>query len=82
MMAWQTQEAKARFSELIKMAEHAPQFITARGKPAAVVISQKEFLRLSEPKPPFFDFMQTSPLAATNDLDLERDSSLPREPEN
>ena len=80
MAAWQTQEAKARFSELIKMAENSPQFITARGKPAAVVLSQKEYLRLVEPKMPFFDFMQGSPLADI-DLELERDSSPPREPE-
>jgi prevent-host-death family protein len=78
MAAWQTQEAKARFSELIKMAEHSPQFITTRGKPTAVVISQKEYLRLAEPKPPFFDFMQASPLAEVN-LEFERNSSPPRE---
>jgi prevent-host-death family protein len=79
MAAWQTQEAKSRFSELMKMAERSPQFITTRGDPTAVVISQKEYQRLVEPKSSFFDFMQASPLADV-ELELERDTSLPREP--
>jgi prevent-host-death family protein len=80
MAAWQTQEAKARFSELMKMAEDSPQFITIRGNPTAVVISQREYQRLAEPKSSFFDFMQASPWANV-ELELERDTSLPREPE-
>jgi prevent-host-death family protein len=80
MTAWQIQEAKARFSELMKMAECSPQFITTRGNPTAVLISQKEYQRLAEPKSSFFDFMQTSPWADV-ELELERDTSLPREPE-
>jgi prevent-host-death family protein len=78
MTAWQTQEAKARFSELVKMAERSPQFITKRGNLTAVVISKKEYQRLTEPKPSFFKFMQTSPWADV-ELELERDTSLPRE---
>jgi prevent-host-death family protein len=37
---WQLQEAKARLSQLVQQAgEGAPQIITLRGEPAAVVLS-------------------------------------------
>jgi prevent-host-death family protein len=78
MALWQTQEAKAKFSELVKMAEQTPQFVTIRGKPTVVIISQKEYLRLKKPKPSFLKFMQSSPLGDT-ELNLERNRSMPRE---
>jgi prevent-host-death family protein len=77
MIAWQTQEAKARFSELIKMAESAPQVVTSRGKTVAVVMSEKEYTRLAMPKKSFLELMQTSPLRDIN-IEFERDGSLPR----
>jgi prevent-host-death family protein len=43
MVSWQIQEAKAKFSELVKMAAQSPQLVTMNGKPAVVVISQKEY---------------------------------------
>ena len=43
---WQLQDAKAKLSEVIEKAMNGePQFITKRGEPAVVVISQSEFLR-------------------------------------
>jgi prevent-host-death family protein len=77
MSLWHTRDAKARFSELVKKSAHSAQFVTVRGEPTAVVISQKEYSRLIKPKPSFLDFMQASPLADV-DIDFERDTSLSR----
>ncbi len=46
---WQLQDAKARFSELVKRArEQGPQHVTIRGEPAVVVISEDEFAGLTK----------------------------------
>ena len=48
---WQLQDAKARFSELVKRArEQGPQHVSVRGEPAVVVVSVEEFARLSTPR--------------------------------
>ena len=76
---WQVQEAKARFSELLRSAASDPQTITVHGRPAAVVVAADEYDRLSEKrgKPTLTEFLRDSPLAGV-ELDLERDRSLPR----
>lgn len=44
MRNWQLQEAKARFSELVKCATaNGPQNITAHGKTTVIVISKQEY---------------------------------------
>ena len=44
---WQLQDAKARFSELIRRAgERGPQHVTINGRDQAVVLSTADFLRL------------------------------------
>ncbi len=44
---WPLQDAKARFSELVRRArEQGPQHVSVRGEPAVVVISEEEFARL------------------------------------
>ncbi|MBF0167981.1 MAG: type II toxin-antitoxin system Phd/YefM family antitoxin [Alphaproteobacteria bacterium] len=79
MNHWQVQEAKARFSELLRhAAKDGPQAITIRGQTAAVVVSQAEYDRLKGRKPSLVKLMQTSPLAGI-DLKLERDRSPPRD---
>ena len=53
MTKWQLQEAKARFSELIDdTLEKGPQIVTRRGIDSAVVVSVKEWRRLSEASRP------------------------------
>jgi prevent-host-death family protein len=48
---WPLQDAKARFSELVRRArEQGPQHVTVRGAPAVVVISEEEFARLTSPR--------------------------------
>ncbi|MCF7977211.1 MAG: type II toxin-antitoxin system Phd/YefM family antitoxin [Chromatiaceae bacterium] len=48
---WKLQDAKARFSELVRLAgEAGPQHVTVNGKEKAVVLSAKDYRRLrSEP---------------------------------
>jgi prevent-host-death family protein len=46
--SWPLQDAKARFSELVKRArEEGPQHVSLRGEPAVVVVSEEEFARLT-----------------------------------
>lgn len=78
MRTWQVQEAKARFSEVIrKSKEEGPQRITQRGEPAAVVISNEDYERLKRPKGSFVDFMRNSPLCGA-ELNLEREQTPTR----
>ncbi|MBC7953281.1 MAG: type II toxin-antitoxin system Phd/YefM family antitoxin [Rhodospirillaceae bacterium] len=81
MHAWQVQDAKARFSELLRSAaKDGPQAITVRGRTTAVVVSQDEYERLKGRKPSLVEFLRASPLVGA-DLDIERDRSLPRDVE-
>ena len=81
MASWQVQEAKTRFSELMRgAAEEGPQTITVRGQRAAVVLSVDDYDRLKRPKPSLAAFLRSSPLAGV-ELNLERDQSLPRDVE-
>ena len=44
---WRLQDAKARFSELVRMAHSAgPQHVTLHGRDAVVVVDADEFCRL------------------------------------
>lgn len=80
MQTWQMQTAKARFSELVKhAADHGPQDITVHGRSVAVVLSREEFDRLSGNQSSLVDFMRQSPLYGQDDVNFERDVSLPRE---
>ena len=79
MKTWQLQEAKGKFSEVVKRAlSEGPQGITLRGEPVAVLISRAEYARLTHPKPGFVEFMRRSPMAGLA-LDIERQPDLTRE---
>ena len=47
MKRWAVQDAKARFSEVLRAAVKEPQWISHRGEDAAVVVSVEQFCRLS-----------------------------------
>lgn len=80
MQVWQMQEAKARLSELVKLAEReGPQDITLHGQSVAVVVSRAMFEHLSGSGYSLAAFMQQSPLYGMEDIVLERDASLTRE---
>jgi prevent-host-death family protein len=49
--SWAVQDAKARFSEVLRQSEMAPQHITKNGEEKAVLISVEEYRRLRGAKP-------------------------------
>ncbi len=76
---WQLQDAKARLSELIKLATNTgPQGISVRGHNEVVVISVQEYESLTSTKINFFDFMQNSPLHGC-EIDIDRSNSTDRD---
>ena len=79
MRQWQLQEAKARFSELVRRAlREGPQEVTLRGEPTVVVVSKAEFERLRKPRPSLSAFLRESSLAGL-DLEIARDKSPARD---
>lgn len=78
---WKLEDAKARFSEMVRQArEDGPQRVTVRGQDAVVVMSVEEFERLVPQKPrvPFVQFMEGLHLGG---LDLEREMDRGRDAE-
>ena len=72
MIKWQLQDAKNRFSELVRKArEEGPQMITLHGRDAVVVVSANEYGKLSRPRGNLVDFFRKSPLVGV-ELDLVR----------
>jgi prevent-host-death family protein len=55
---WQLQDAKNRFSEVVKRGrDEGPQTVTLHGQRAAVVVSAQEFDALVKPPRSFVDFL-------------------------
>lgn len=76
---WPVQDAKARFSEVVKKAENeGPQIISVRGKPTVVIISQKEYIALITPCESLVAFFQNSPLKGVR-LNVKRNKSFARD---
>jgi antitoxin Phd len=82
LAAWQLQTAKARFSEVFRLARtEGPQRITRQGKEGVVMISEEQYERLTtksrRPKS-LVQFFRDSPLVGV-ELDLERDRDTGRD---
>jgi antitoxin Phd len=80
--SWQIQTAKARFSEVFRLARNeGPQRITRQGKEGVVMISEEQYDRLTtksrRPKN-LVQFFRESPLVGV-ELDLERDRDTGRD---
>ena len=78
---WKLEDAKARFSEVVRHArEEGPQRVSVRGRDAVVVMSVEEFERLvpEQPKQPFLEFMES---LHPGGLDLERERDRGRDVE-
>lgn len=71
---WKLEDAKARFSEVVRRAQsEGPQRVTVRGREAVVVMSVDELDRLlpkDAGKPAFVPFLESLGLSG---LDLERE---------
>jgi antitoxin Phd len=80
--SWKLEDAKARFSEVVRRARsEGPQRVTVRGKEAVVVISTVELERLlpREKHLPFVEFMESlyvEGLDLTREPDRGRDAEL------
>ena len=74
---WQLQEAKSKFSEVVNHAVlgEQPQIITKRGKDCVVIVSMKQFTKLSTPKESLKMLFQKAPKVK---LDTERSKSKDR----
>lgn len=78
MAAWQVQEAKQRFSEVLREAlTDGPQTITRHGEEVAVVIGIELYHQLATPRIELGEFLVHGP--ATDDLAVERDRSTIRD---
>src|SRR6266481_1661204 len=78
---WKLEDAKARFSELVRRAQsEGPQRVTVRGRDAVVVISAEELERLlpKERRVPFVEFMESLHVEG---LDLSREPDFGRDVE-
>lgn len=68
---WQLQDAKARFSELVRRAQqNGPQHVSVRGEPAIVVISEREFAKLTSRRRSLVDHILKGPLWPDDVVDL------------
>ncbi|MDF2704871.1 type II toxin-antitoxin system Phd/YefM family antitoxin [Nonomuraea muscovyensis] len=78
MTTWQLQEAKQRFSEVVRRAhDEGPQIVTRHGEDVAVVLDMAEYRQLKGKEPDFKDFLLSGP--DLSELDLVRSKDLPRE---
>ena len=76
---WQLQEAKNKFSEVVRKAnEEGPQTVTKHGKDSVVVLSVEDYKKIEQPQTSLLEFFQHSPLASV-ELDLDRDKSPARD---
>ncbi|HTW72622.1 MAG TPA: type II toxin-antitoxin system Phd/YefM family antitoxin [Acetobacteraceae bacterium] len=76
--AWKLEDAKARFSEVVRLAlQGQPQHVSVRGRPAVVVLSAEEYARLAPAasSPSLAALFADSPFARLNDFE----ASLVRE---
>ncbi len=78
--AWKLEDAKARFSEVVRLAQSdGPQRVTVRGRETVVVMSVEEFKRIVPQGPltqklvPFLEGLQL------HGLDLEREDDRGRD---
>jgi prevent-host-death family protein len=76
---WQTQKAKAEFSQLLRASqEKGDQIITCRDEPVAVLISKKRYDLLVRQESSLLEFFQKAPLPNV-DIPIKRRKDLPRE---
>ena len=79
MRTWQLQEAKARFSELVRQAEGGQaQLVSKHGVPRVVVVDVATYERLTAPGRSLVDALLAAPRFEADELGIERDPSPPR----
>lgn len=74
---WQLQEAKQRFSELIRSVESdEPQFVTRHGEEVAVAIDIAEYRPLRGGGEDFKEFLRSGP--GSDELEIDRATAVAR----
>ena len=83
MQKWKLEDAKNRFSEVVRLArKHKPQLVTKNGRDAVVVVSAEDYASLTAPEENLVDFLRNSPLSealADGSFDLTRDKGISRD---
>jgi prevent-host-death family protein len=78
---WQIQEAKQRFSDLVRSAQTlGPQFVTKHGAEVVVVVDLQEYRRLAGQAVDFKDYLLQAPCfdELPAELQVERSADLAR----
>ena len=79
--AWKLEDAKARFSEVVRLAQSGgPQRVTRRGQDAVIVVSVEDFEALlagARPRASLVEFLRAS---ALSEIPVERDRDRGRDP--
>lgn len=79
MREWALQDAKARLSEVVRLAiECEPKGITLCCEPAVVVLSTSDYDRLTQRRESLLEFMLRSPLYGADDVEFPRHPSPTR----
>jgi len=78
---WQLQEAKQRFSEVVRQAEDdGPQVVTRHGQEVVVVIAFDDYRRLFPGRPGFKEFLRSEPHFDDLDFQVDLEVNRSREP--
>jgi prevent-host-death family protein len=77
MSSWQVQEAKQRFSEVLRQAHtDGPQIVTRHGEEIAVVVNIEEYRHLRAARLDFKEFLCSGP--DLSELDIRRSGDVAR----
>ena len=80
-MPWHVQEARRRFGELVRRAlDEGPQIVTRRGEEVVVVISARDYRRLTGSPRDFAEFLLAAPDLGRLDLRRPADPARTVEP--
>ena len=75
---WKLQDAKSQFSKVVEDAmQSGPQFVTRRGTKAVVVLSIRDYEKLTSSKLSFKDFLLSCP-KMDEEFQIERPKDFPR----
>jgi prevent-host-death family protein len=76
MRTWQLEDAWRRFTEVVDLAlAGGPQRVTHHGRGAVVIVSEQEWRRLCESRPPFGTLLASFP-AEADDLPARRPARI------
>jgi antitoxin Phd len=82
-VSWQLQEAKQKFSELVRRTlEEGPQVVTRHGEEVVVVVPVEEFRRMSndgEKEMDFKEFLMSAPEGLENIIPERPKDDFPRD---